>query len=281
MSERTGVSHAADAPEAPARTDTSPALGTDAEGATPEGAEAPSETPAPPAKRPRRAALRRWWARFLVLAMIVVAVLVGWRVIQYQDKRDATLDLGTVTLTAQAIPVETTLSGLITSVAVVPGQHVTAGQRMGQVLVTSPNAQGDLVQHSQPVIAPQDGVVVDEPMTVGATLTPGLPFAELYNPSGMRLVAQVTPSQLAQITPGMKADLTVQGMDQHVKAVVLRAVPQVTSEDRPTTTSSRLKLLLTPADPAQAATLIPGLRLTGTVDTRTAPHGARESVYVG
>jgi multidrug resistance efflux pump len=232
--------------------------------------------------RRRRTALRRWWARFLVVAMIVAAVLLGQRIIDAQDARDAAIDLGTVTLTTRSIPVETPLTGQVTAVEIVPGQHVTAGQRLGALLTTTTDSNGDVVRQGSAVVAPRDGIVVDDPMTVGATITPGTPFAQLYDPTALRFSAEVTPAQLAQITPGMRAELHPQGLgDQTIGAVVLRAVPAVTDADDRTPASDRFRLLLAPADPAQISGLIPGLRLTGSVDTRTAPKGAKESVYVG
>jgi multidrug resistance efflux pump len=232
-------------------------------------------------RRDRRTILRRWWARFLVLAMIVAAVLFGQQIIKGQDARDAAIDLGTVTLTSQSIPVESVVPGQVTAVAVVPGQHVTAGQRLGELLSTTTDSTGAIVDHRYPVTAPRDGIVVDDPVTVGSSLAPGLPFAKLYDPTAIRFEAQLTAAELAQITPGMTAELTPAGLETKVRAVVLRAVPVVTDADETTPRSSRITLLLAPADPSQVAGLLPGLRLTGTVDTRTAPKGAKESVYVG
>jgi multidrug resistance efflux pump len=216
----------------------------------------------------------------VVVAMIVAAVLLGQRIAEGQATRDAALDLGTVTLTSRSIPVESAQTGIVTAVEVVPGQHVTSGQRLGELLTTSKDADGEDVQRRYPVTAPRDGIVVDDPVTVGSTLQPGVPFAELYDPAALRFVAQVPAAQLAQITPGMRAELTAEGLDEKLGAVVLRTVPAVTDGDS-TTRATRFELVLTPEEPALVAGLIPGLRLTGSVDTRTAPDGAKESVYVG
>jgi biotin carboxyl carrier protein len=273
MSERTGVTAVTQAPADAAAADPSAAPDS--------GAAAPEEAPAVPPKPRRRATFRRWWARFLVVAMIVAAVLLGLRLIDSQAARDAALDLGTVRLTSQSIPVESATAGMVTSVSIVPGQHVTAGQQLGVLVSTSTDAEGELVQRTTPVTAPRDGIVVDDPVTVGSTIQPGVPFAELYDPAALRFVAQVPVAQLAQITPGMRAELSTDGLDQEISAVVLRAVPTVTGADDPAPRTSRFELWLAPADPAQVAGLIPGLQLTGSVDTRTAPEGSKESIYVG
>jgi biotin carboxyl carrier protein len=278
MSERTGVTAVTQAPAVPAAADpiALPEPGPAAAGPT-----GPGEPPAAPPERRRGATLRRWWARFLVVALIVAAVLLGQRVIDSQAARDAALDLGTVRLTSQAIPVESAAAGMVTSVSIVPGQHVTAGQQLGELLSTATDAEGEVVQRRHPVTAPRDGVVVDDPVTVGSTLQPGVAFAELYDPGALRLVAEVPAAQLVQITPGMRAELGTDGLDREIRAVVLRAVPAVPEADERVPRTTRFELWLAPEDPAQVAGLIPGLQLTGSVDTRTAPEGSKESVYVG
>jgi multidrug resistance efflux pump len=236
-----------------------------------------------PAAR-RRRNLRKWWARLLVLLMIAVAVFVGLRIVRSQDARDAALDLGTVTLTSQSIPVETSLPGLVTAVDVRAGQRVVRGQRLGQIVVTTTDAQGDTVEQSRALVSPRAGYVVDDPMTVGSTLQPATPFVELYDPADLRLEADVPLAYLAQITPGMRAELSADGLDGEIEAVVQRAVPRVGEQ---VTTgpnavrAGRLRLVLVPIDRGQVSKLIPGLRFTGSVDTRTGPKNGRESVYVG
>lgn len=274
MSERTGGTAVTDAPDVPLE---DPATSS----ATPTS---PSQQQADRDERRkrRRTRLRRWWARFVVLAMIVAAVLLGQRIMQGQEVRDASLDLGTVTLTSQAIPVESAVAGFVTAVNVVPGQRVAAGAQVGEILITTTNSEGLPVERRRPVLAPRAGIVADDPVTVGSTLVPGVAFASLYDPAASRFEADVPVSLLSQITAGMRAELTAEGFDERVTAHVQRVVPRVTDEGGTTTGSgSRLRLVLVPDDPAQAATLVPGLRLTGTVDARTAPEGAKESVYVG
>jgi hypothetical protein len=237
---------------------------------------------APGGRKKSAGRLRKWWARFLVLVMILAAVWIGSRIIGTQDARDASLDLGTVTLTAPSIPVETSLPGLVTAVDVRAGQRVVRGQRLGQIVVTTTNSEGETVDQAQPLVSPRAGVVVDDPMTVGSTLQPAVAFVELYDPADLRFEAEVPLGFLAQMRPGMRAELTAEGLEaEEIDAVVQRAVPQVGDEGQDEPRAGRLRLVLVPQDRSEVADMIPGLRFTGSVDTRTGPQDGKESVYVG
>src|SRR4051812_45175301 len=85
----------------------------------------------PPPGRDRRGTFRKWRARFIVLILIAAAVYVGLKVNQARAGQAAQIDLGTVTLTSQSIPVETSRAGQVVSVDVRAAQKVTAGQQVG------------------------------------------------------------------------------------------------------------------------------------------------------
>src|SRR5690348_6303961 len=79
----------------------------------------------PPPVRDRRGTFRRWRARFIVLILIVAAVYLGLKVNQARSGHAAQIDLGTVTLTSQAISIETSRTGEVVSVDVRAAQNVT------------------------------------------------------------------------------------------------------------------------------------------------------------
>src|SRR3954471_9914175 len=85
----------------------------------------------PPAARPRRGTFRKWRARFIVLLLIAAALYVGLRINQVKAGDAARIDLGTVTLTARVIPVETPRTGQVTSVDVSATQKISEGQQVG------------------------------------------------------------------------------------------------------------------------------------------------------
>ncbi|WP_225259670.1 HlyD family efflux transporter periplasmic adaptor subunit [Jidongwangia harbinensis] len=233
---------------------------------------APSPAPAAPARPARRAALRKWRARLIVLLLLAAAVLLFLRISNERATDANVIDIGTVTLTAQAIPVETPRPGQVTAVSVVAQQRVTAGQRLGTVEVTSIDSEGEPVVSTVVLEAPRAGIVVDEPVTVGSTLQPGQPFVELYDPSKLTFYAEVPVENLSEIGAGMAAELTAKGREGTVRAVVQRVVPVVQS-DVESVAAGSLRLVLLPARGQDVGGLIPGMRYTGTVDTLTGVPG--------
>jgi multidrug resistance efflux pump len=237
-----------------------------------------SQRPAP--RRDRRGTFRKWRARFIVLILIAAAVYVGLKVNQTKSGEAAQIDLGTVTLTSQAIPVETSRSGLVVSVDVSAAQKVTAGQQVGTLQVTTTNSQGNPVVSTVKLTAPSDGVVVDDPVTVGSTVQPGVPFAELYDPAKFTFAGPVPLDDLPQIGPGMVATLHAEGLKGNIKAVVDRLVPPVGTA-KADAKSGHMQVVLVPQNKNDVAGLVPGLRFTGTVDTRTGSPNSKHFVRLG
>ena len=228
-------------------------------------------------KRPsRRAARRKWRARLIVLILAAAAVLLYLR-ISGDRATDAThISLGTVTLTAQAIPVETPRPGQVTAVSVVAQQRVSAGQKLGTVQATSTDSDGEPVLSTITLTAPRAGVVVDEPVTVGSTLQPGQAFVQLYDPDRLTFVTDVPIKTLTQISPGMSVALKADGLKGTVRATVQRIVPRVvavgvTSEVAP----GSMRMVLLPAKGQNVLGLVPGLRFTGIVDTMSGDSSPR------
>jgi glycosyl transferase family 2 len=85
----------------------------------PSGAGAPpSVAPTPAPHRPVPKSPNRWWARLIVLVMVAVAAPVFVRLTAIRTTNASLIDLGTVTLTTQSIPVETPRPGQVTEVSV-------------------------------------------------------------------------------------------------------------------------------------------------------------------
>jgi multidrug resistance efflux pump len=231
----------------------------------------------PPPGRDRRATFRRWRARFIVLILIAGAVYLGLRVNEARSGQAAQIDLGTVTLTAQAIPVETSRTGQVVTVDVRAAQRVSAGQQVGALQVTAINSQGNPVTSTVRLTAPTDGVVVDDPVTVGTTVQPGEPFVELYDPAKLIFTGQIPLEDLPQIAPGMVATLAAEGLKGEVKAVIDRLVPPV-GTGQANVKSGHMRVVLVPRNKNDVASLVPGLRFTGSVDTRTGGPNSKHFV---
>src|SRR5205823_8995719 len=127
--------------------------------------------------------VKKWRARLAVLLMIALAVFGGSKLAQARNVATAQLDLGAVTLTAAAIPVESVAPGRVTAVDVQAQQRVTAGQRLGTLLTATASASGMPSQKTVVLTAPADGIVTSEPTPVGTALQSGQPFVEIYDPA--------------------------------------------------------------------------------------------------
>ena len=245
--------------------------------ATRETRAATDTPPAPPPSRPKRGTFRKWRARLVVLLLIAAAVLVYLWINEGRVTKAAQIDLGTVTLTARAIPVETPRSGLVTAVSVAPQQQVTKGQELGTVQVTTTNTQGEAVTSEVSLTAPENGIVIDQPVSVGTALQPGEPLVQLYDPTQMTFETYVRLQDLPELAAGMSATLKAQGMNRTVHATVNRVVPRV-GAGGDNSNPNALVLVLVPTNSQEVAGLLPGLRFTGSIDTRTGGRGSPKLV---
>lgn len=237
-------------------------------------------TPVSEPKRSRRGTFRKWRARFLVLVMIAGAGYAGYVITRSKAGTAAEIDLGTVTLTSQVVPVETPRPGQVMSVDIEAAERVESGQQLGTVQVTTTDSDGEPVLSTIAISAPRIGIVVDDPVTVGSTLQPGQPFVELYDPTRLTFEGQVPLTDLRELSPGMIATLRAEGMKGSISATVQRAVPRVGDKETDVKADS-LRIVLAPTNEAAVSRLVPGLRFTGTVDTGTGPADRPKLVYVG
>jgi multidrug resistance efflux pump len=223
---------------------------------------------------PRRGLnVKKWRARLVVLVMIAAAVFGGSKLAHARDVATAQLDLGTVTLTAAAIPVESVAPGRVTGVEVRAQQRVSAGQRLGTIVTATTSPSGMPGQKAVVLTAPSDGIVTSDPTPVGTALQSGQPFVQIYDPSQLTFVAAVRADDLTRLSRGMVATLKADGLGQPVKAVVDRAVPQLVQASQvgqAGSGSGSLQLVLVPKNTQDVAQLVPGLRFRGQVDTSSA-----------
>jgi multidrug resistance efflux pump len=237
-------------------------------------------TPAPPEATSRGRGFRKWRNRFVVLLMVAAAAFAAVQLSKSQALARTKLHLDDVVLTAQPIEVQTTQPGLVTDVDVRAGEQVTSGGRLGSIDVTTTNAKGRQVTTAQVLRAPSAGIIVDDPLPAGSTLQPGTAFLEIYDPAQLQLVTSVPLSYASKVRAGMTAELTADGIPGQVKATLQRAVPRVgsTTQNVP---KDELQLVFVAAHPAQVAALIPGLRFSGNIDTRTGSDDTKSDGYVG
>ena len=238
-----------------------------------------NEPPAAAPRQKRGTTIRKWRNRFVVLVMAAAAAAAGTYLVRAQAVSDAKLNLGELTLTSQPIPIETSMPGLVTAVNVTAGQSVVAGQRVGAIKVTTTNSSGHAVLSQRVLRAPRAGIVVEDPLTIGSTLQPGTGFVVLYDPADLRLVTDLPLSYLPELAPGMTAKLHAKGVPGSVEAVLDRAVPRVGTTQKDVA-PDHLELIFRAQNAADVSRLIPGLRFTGSIDTRSGQQGTQPVVYV-
>ncbi|WP_239132935.1 hypothetical protein [Paractinoplanes durhamensis] len=90
----------------------------------------------------------------------------------------------------------------------------------------------------------------------------------------MTFVTDIAVADLPDLSSGMVAELTAKGLDRTVRAAVQRVVPRVTGS-ADTAAPGFLRLVLVPVNATEVRDLVPGLRFTGKVDTRTGPAGPK------
>jgi hypothetical protein len=176
----------------------------------------------------------------------------------------------------------------VVSVEVTARQQVKAGQRLGTVEFAGVDNDGDLKITKGNLTAPRSGIVIDVPAPVGSTVAPNLPFVELYDPAQMTFVAEVPVEDLPVIAPTMTANLRTKGMNRTVHATVQRVIPQVEpvvpqaeatrSAAEDTDEPDTLQVALVPANAADAAGLVPGMRFTGYINTVSGQPGTARLV---
>jgi multidrug resistance efflux pump len=240
----------------------------------------PPPPPTPPARPGRTGSLRRWRARFVVVLMLAAAGYGGSQLVHARTHAAAQLDLGTVTLTAEPIPVQSDQLGLVTRVSVKEHQYVRAGQELGRASTTTMTGAGYPVHGTVVLRAPVAGIVSEDPRPVGSALQPGDAFVEMYQPSRLTLVADVALAELPKLSAGMHATLHGADLSTPIEAVVGQVIPRV-GTDQSDVEPDHIAVQLTPTDRQLVAQLVPGLRFEGTVDTSSVPPGRRTSVYVG
>jgi hypothetical protein len=88
-------------------------------------------------------------------------------------------------------------------------------------------------------------------------------------------VTDVPVAALPELGPGMEARLEADGLDRTVTAAVQRVVPRVADTGEAGAAPGFLRVVLLPASAGEISDLVPGMRFTGAVDTRTGPATPR------
>ena len=111
-------------------------------------------------------------------------------------------------------------------------------------------ASGATVSHAA-VTAPISGIVAQRLTELGEMAAPGKPLVTIYDPKGLRVLANIPQYKLAEVKKGMKARLEFPETGQWIDAVRVEILP--TEDARSHTATARLYL------PDNVQGVIPGM----------------------
>jgi hypothetical protein len=199
---------------------------------------------------------------FLALAILLASAgFGGFLIIRQRLADQAFVELGSVVLTAEAVPVGFAEAVVVNQVNV--RQH--ARVEVGQALATVTGALGRV----QVLTAPVAGTVAAVKVGVGGVARGGEPIIMLYDQARLTFQAEVPLAQLRRMRLGMTTYIEGPGLSNQITTTLDHVIPVV--GDAP---SDRLTVVLMPdaKDRATVSTLVPGLQFAARVDTTTAPH---------
>ena len=247
-------------------------------------AQASPAVPRPPAGDGKRAARSRIPAvrTFLVTALLLGAAGAGGTyVVNHRLAESVFVTLDDAVLTADALPVGSTGSGVVTDVLVSGQTRVAAGQELARVRLAADPA---LTRPGPPEVeilrAPVPGTVSRIDVATGGIAGDGEPVVTMYDHAKLGLHAKATEEQLNELRLGMTAEITGPGIDRPVQTTVDHVEARIGPDplsDAPLTEDQKteheqLTVVLVPRTDAvdTVSALVPGLRFSADVDTNSA-----------
>lgn len=214
-------------------------------------------------KRPRGQGRSRFWTGLrttvVLIALVGGAGTGGYYLLRQRVAAAAFVDLGTVTLTADPMPIGFADSAVVVSVSVAEQDRVTADQEVAKVRT----ATDEIVV----LRAPSSGAVAAVKVGPGGLVRGGEPVIVLYDPERTTFQADVPVESLQRLRIGMAAQISGPGLASPIMATLDHVVPVMNA--RPTGELT-VVLLPVPERRPDVAKLLPGLPFTASVDTNSA-----------
>jgi multidrug resistance efflux pump len=227
--------------------------------------------------RSRMPALRTLLA---TVALVAGAATGGTYMVNHRLADAAYVTLEDAVLTADALPVGSTGPGVVTEVMVTEQARVAAGQELARVRLTEDPARTAQHPRIETLRAPMPGTVSKIDVVVGGVMRASEPIITMYDHTELSFEAKATEEQLRDLRLGMAARITGPGLGRPVSATLDHVKPRIGADpllDAPLTEEQkvahgRLTAVLVPHidDVDAVSALVPGLRYTARVDTRTA-----------
>jgi multidrug resistance efflux pump len=243
-----------------------------------------STTPEPsPADRDKRTVRSRIPAlrTFLVTVLLLAGAAGGGTyIVTHRLAESAFVSLDEAVLTADPLPIGSTGAGVVTEILVAEQTRVAAGQELARVKLAADPTLHTPQPEMETLRAPVPGTVSKIDIAVGGVVSAGEPIVTLYDHAKLSFDAKATEEQLRGLRLGMTARLTGPGLERPVLASLDHVEPRVGRDplsDAPLTEEQKtaheqLTVVLVPQthDVDTVSTLVPGLRFTADIDTKTA-----------
>lgn len=252
-------------------------------------AQSPQSTPVPAAPTgPAPAGPGTTRSRIPAVRTFVVTVLLlagaaagGTYVTTHRLAASAFVTLEDAVLTADALPVGPTGSGVVTEILAADQSRVAAGQQLARVQLADEQAPAAGSQpRTETLRAPSPGTVSKVDVPVGGVVGAGEPVVTMYDHTKLRFHAKATADQLRELRLGMTATITGPGLARPAPVVVDHVEARIGPDplsDAPLTADQeaaheQLTVVLVPRTDAvdTIGALVPGLRFTAAIDTNTA-----------
>lgn len=225
-----------------------------------------SPSAAPP--RPDRPGRHRrsWSAWFLLVVVIAGASYGAYRLVEYRVAGSAQVVLERVTLLADPVPVGSPDAAVVRSVAVTPGETVAGGAPLAVIELGIGGAATEVVT----LTAPLGGNIVRVDAQPGSVVRAGEAVITLYDPGTLTFGTELPVGIVEGLETGMTAFISGPGLGEPVEAVVDRVVPVI---DGAATDRMTMTVVLVPIDESSVRHLVPGVPLTGSLDTTSGEDG--------
>lgn len=216
---------------------------------------------------------RNWRARLaLFVALSLLAVLVVWQ-IQARISHRNLVGIDETQLTADTNELGVAGGGRLVEINVEVGDEVAAGDVLG-VLEAEVTNFGWTTLEQVELTAPADGEVYVVNHRVGQLADDNETIFGVYDPDSLHFITPVTTGSLASLRSGM--DVTIQlPLRGEVEATLGEAVPRFDLViNRADVDRDRVYIRIDPKDPEQLVGSLPGIVVTGQIDTGTSPEGS-------
>jgi multidrug resistance efflux pump len=192
----------------------------------------PEASPEAPARRRRPAFLTR-----RVLLPVLAVILIGIGLFAFNAWRESSLYVSTdnAQLSGQPVQVGAMNAGRVDAIMPGIGATVHKGDVIAQVALPSQVGMG---QSGQPklgflgagdthvdVQAPIDGIVIAEPVAVGATVAAGQPIVSIVDPSALFVNANIEETNIARVKVGQPVTVHVDALGADIPGKVEAVTP--------------------------------------------------------